>query len=55
MNELELLFVEAAVGEIVKAMRQQNPRLTPGEIYDAIAEELERRCKAVIAKAGKRR
>ena len=48
MNQGERAFIRACVGEMVSQMRLDNPRLVPGEIYDAIAQELERRCRFVI-------
>lgn len=49
MTSEERLHVWLAVSQIVTDMRTANPRLTPGEIYDAIAAELEKRCERIIA------
>lgn len=48
MTAVERRYVEASVTLMVVDMRHANPRLTPGEIYDAIAAELEKRCKRII-------
>lgn len=47
MSHNERIFIKACIGEMVAVMRKENPRLAPGEIYDAIAAELERRCRAI--------
>lgn len=44
MTNDEHMHIALAVSLIVTDMRTANPRLTPGEIYDAIAAELEKRC-----------
>ena len=41
-------FLHMLVDLAVTSIRHDNPRLTPGEVYDALAEELERRCREVI-------
>lgn len=40
--------MRTCIEQMVLSMRAENPALVPGEIYDEIAQELERRCKAVI-------
>lgn len=48
MTNDERKLVEMAVTLLVANLRSINPRLTPGEIYDALAQELERRCDRII-------
>lgn len=40
--------MRTCIEQMVLSMRKQNPALVPGEIYDAIARELEWRCDAII-------
>jgi hypothetical protein len=53
MTPPEQLFITSCIESIVQAMQENNPSLTPGEIYDAIAQELERRCQSVINRTTK--
>lgn len=48
LSPTERSFIRDCVDSIVQAMRESDPSLTPGEIYDAIVQELERRCRYVI-------
>lgn len=48
MTAVERRYIEASMTLMVVDMRHANPQLTPGEIYDAIAEELEKRCQRII-------
>lgn len=41
-------MIRFTVGQIVAIIKRDKPNITDGEIYDAIAQELERRCRAVI-------
>lgn len=43
-------FVDICITTIVTHLREEDPTLTPGEIYDAMARELERRCRDQIGK-----
>lgn len=49
MTSEERAYIRISVTLIVTDMRTANPRLTPGEIYDAIAAELEKRCERIVA------
>ena len=48
MTDNERLFIRTCIGEIGLQMKRENPRLSLGEIYDAVAQELERRCRFLI-------
>lgn len=41
-------YIRGQIDGMVDLLRATHPSLTPGEIYDAIAQDLERRCRAVI-------
>lgn len=43
-------FVNICISTIVSHLREEDPTLAPGEIYDAMAQELERRCRDQIEK-----
>ena len=46
-------FIRYCVDSIVNYLCESNPKIVPGEIYDALAAELERRCRLVINNANK--
>lgn len=48
LNRQNRDFIRECVTQIVNVIRSTRPTLTPGEIYDGIAAELERRCQEII-------
>ena len=45
-------FIRTVISHLTTTLREEDPALTPGEIYDEIAQELERRCQSAIGIAG---
>jgi hypothetical protein len=45
-------FIRCCIDNMIDAL-EANPTVTRGEIYDAIAQDLERRCREVISAAGR--
>lgn len=48
MTDVERQYIGVSVSRLVEDLTMANPRLTPGEIYDALAAELEKRCDRII-------
>lgn len=48
MHSASRAYIRGQIDGMLTFLRMTDTRLTPGEIYDAIAQELERRCRAVI-------
>lgn len=51
MTDWDRGFISMCINQIVVHLLEEDPALTPGEIYDVIAQDLERRCRADIEKA----
>lgn len=47
MTPKEREYIKTFLDIVVTSLRFDHVDLTPGEIYDAIAQELERRCRFV--------
>ena len=48
MTDVERQYIAVSLSRLVEDLMMANPRLVPGEIYDALAAELEKRCDRII-------